>query len=57
MDKFLKESGNKERKMVLAYGDPQMEIVMKVIGSMAANKVKELIPIKIASLKDNFITA
>jgi hypothetical protein len=57
MDKFLKVNGNRGRKMVLDYGVLRMEIVMKVIGSMVANKVKELIPIKIASTKDNFITA
>lgn len=57
MDKFLKDNGNRGRKMVLDYGVLRMEIVMKVIGSMVANKVKELIPIKIASTKDNFITA
>lgn len=57
MDKFLKVNGNRGRKMVLDYGVLRMEIVMKVIGSMVANKVKELTPIKIASTKDNFITA
>lgn len=57
MDKFLKDNGNRGRKMVLDYGVLRMEIVMKVIGSMVANKVKELTPIKIASTKDNFITA
>lgn len=57
MDKFLKDNGNRGRKMVMDYGVLRMEIVMKVIGSMVANKVKELTPIKIASTKDNFITA
>lgn len=57
MDKFLKVNGNRGRKMVLDYGVLRMEIVMKVVGSMVANKVKELTPIKIASTKDNFITA
>jgi hypothetical protein len=57
MDKFLKDNGNRGRKMVLDYGVLRMEIVMKVIGSMVANKVKELILIKIAYTRDNFIIA
>jgi hypothetical protein len=57
MDKFLKVNGNRGRKMVLDYGVLRMEIVMKVSGLMVVNKVKELILIKIASTKDNFLTA
>jgi hypothetical protein len=57
MDKFLKDNGNRGKKMVMDYGVLRLEIVMKVIGSMVANKVKELILIKIAYTRDNFIIA
>ena len=32
MDKFLKDSGEMERKMDLEFGDPQKEIFMREIG-------------------------
>ena len=32
MDKFLKDSGRMELKMVLEFGDPQREIYMREIG-------------------------
>lgn len=54
MDNLMREAGKMGKKVVLEFGDPQMEIVMRDNGQMADKMGKECISIKQALSKDNF---